>query len=204
MEVLPALTELGCDEIRDEVIRDFYDNRILIINDEISDWLLESVILNIIKWNNEDKDIPIEKRHPIKIYIDSEGGSCITMNNLVDVIRASETKIIGIAFSIVASAAFSVYIACHERIAWGHSSFLMHESSRSLSNSASRMRNWMDFMDDLDEIDRQLVLERTSITEEEYESRRKDEFLFFTPEAVKLNIVDKVIGENGCTIYDIL
>jgi len=204
MDFLSTLTDMGNDEIRDEVIRDFYDNRILLINDEISDWLLESVILNIIKWNDEDKDIPVEKRHPIRIYIDSEGGSCITMNNLVDVIRSSQTKVIGVAFSIVASAAFSVYIACHERYAWKHSSFLMHESSRSLSNSASRMRNWMDFMDDLDEIDRQLVLERTNITEDEYEERRKDEFLFFSPEAAKMGIVDKIIGEDGCTIYDIL
>ena len=72
---LPLLSSMGNQpgsEIQEEILRSFHDNRTLVINDEISDWLLEEVILHIIYWNLQDKDIPVEKRKPITIFIDSE------------------------------------------------------------------------------------------------------------------------------------
>lgn len=196
MDFLSMIEKTGNEEIRNEIIQKFYDDRIIVINSDIGEWLLEDVILHIINWNMEDRDIPLEKRKDIILVIDSEGGSVFSSNNLVDVIRSSKTKITAVGCSMVASAAFSIFIACHKRYAFKHTSFLMHESSRQLANSAGKMRDWMDFLDELDDVDKQLVIERTNVTEEEYEKFKRNEVLFFSNEAVERGVVDGIIGED--------
>ena len=59
----------GVDELVADIIKSNYDNRRLIINDEINNNLLESICLYILKYNQEDKDVPEDKRKPIWICI---------------------------------------------------------------------------------------------------------------------------------------
>ena len=51
--------------LEEEQIRENLEKRILVLNDEISVSILEKCSLYIIKWNTEDKDLPVEKRKPI-------------------------------------------------------------------------------------------------------------------------------------------
>lgn len=184
----------GNNEITEEVIKEFYDNRTILINDEISDWILDDIIMSILLWNKDDKNIPVEKRDPIRIIIDSEGGSVFAANNLIDVIKCSKTPIHAIGMSMVASAAYSIFICCHERYSFEHTTFLQHDGSKSVSSSGSKARDFMNFLDRLDELDKQLTLENTNITEEEYDKRVRDEQFFFADEAKEKGIVDYIIG----------
>ena len=87
-----------------------YDNRIIWIDDEITEMTLEYAKM-IMQWNFEDKqnNIPIEERKPIKILFFSPGGSLEVNNSLVDTITLSETKVIGINVGVAASSGCFIY-----------------------------------------------------------------------------------------------
>ena len=93
MDLKSILDTTNDNTFFDEVIRDYYDNRILILNNEIDENLIEDCIIYILKWNQCDKGLPIENRKPITIYINSGGGDSIIAMQLVDVIKASMTPI---------------------------------------------------------------------------------------------------------------
>ena len=66
------------------------NNREIFINYDID----ESIILYnyyIKEWNREDKDIPIEERNPIKIYINTDGGCLASILSFLDFIKLSKT-----------------------------------------------------------------------------------------------------------------
>lgn len=203
MDVLSTLTNTGIDDLRDEVIKDFYDDRVLVINGDISDYLLEDIILHILRFNVEDRDVPPEKRKRCLIICDSEGGSVFTANNLIDVIRSSKTPVYALGMSIVASAALSIFINCHKRYGFKHTTYLQHDGSKNVSSSGSKARDFMNFLDRLDELDKQRTLEMTNITEEEYDNAVRDEQFFFSDEGKAKGIVDYIIGED-CDLDDIL
>lgn len=50
------------DDIYNEIIKNHLNDRRIIINQEITDDLLENVCLMILKWNSEDKNLPVDKR----------------------------------------------------------------------------------------------------------------------------------------------
>ena len=64
------IDEMGSD-IYDELMKYYSDKRVLIINKDIDVTVIESYAIRIMRWNNEDKNIPVELRHPITILIHS-------------------------------------------------------------------------------------------------------------------------------------
>ena len=83
----------GVDELVADIIKSNYDNRRLIINDEINNNLLESICLYILKYNQEDKDVPEDKRKPIWIILNSVGGVVNFGMGLIDCIKHSITPV---------------------------------------------------------------------------------------------------------------
>ena len=109
------------DDLYNEIIRDNLENRVLVLNEEINESLLENYILHILKWNREDRDIPVDKRKTITVYINSPGGSSFDGFSLVDVIMSSTTPIRGICFGLAASMGYHILLACHERVGFKNS-----------------------------------------------------------------------------------
>ena len=72
---------------------DIEDNeqRRIYLNCEIDESIVDSAVYHILRYNRLDKDIPIEDRIPIKIYINSPGGSVADGYALIDAIRLSKT-----------------------------------------------------------------------------------------------------------------
>lgn len=193
----------GNDDLYTEIIKENLEQRILVLNDEINDAILENYILYIIKWNREDQDLPIEKRKPITIYINSPGGSSMDGFNLCDVIMQSKTPVRGICFALAASMGYHIYLACHDRIAWKNSIFLQHDGEVCVSNSRSKAKDTMKFFDSMEERTKQYVLERTKMTEEFYDKIYEQEYWMYADEAKELGVVDKIIGLD-CTLDDVL
>lgn len=65
------------DDIYTEIIKNNLNDRRIVINQEITDDLLENVCLMILKWNTEDKNLPTDKRKKVFIYVNSDGGDCV-------------------------------------------------------------------------------------------------------------------------------
>ena len=195
MEVLQGeLCTFEDNELNKEVENLLYDDRTLILDKELNTKLLRDVILHIVQWNKEDIDIPREKRKPIKLVIDSEGGNVICTLNLIDVIKSSATPVHGVAFSLAASAAAYVLIACDKRFAFKHSTILLHDGTQAVYHTANKAKDTMRYYDKLDNISKNLVVSNTNIGEEEYENNKDREQYFFAEEAKEKGIIDSIIS----------
>ena len=182
------------NEFNDEVASLLYNDRIIVLDKDIDPDILQDIVLHIVQWNRDDKDLPKEKRRKIRLIIDSDGGSTIAANNLIDVMQVSKTPIIGIAFSIAASAASSILIACDERYAFKHTVVLLHDGSIAIGATGNKAKQTMAFLDRVDEVDKELVLSKTNITEEEFEANKEKEQYMFADEAKEKGIIDGIIG----------
>ena len=201
MEILQALA--STNDLYTELMRENLEKRILVFNDGVDENVVENYILYILKWNTEDKDLPIEKRQPITIYLSCPGGNCFDGFNMVDVIMNSKTPVRGVVFSLAASMGYHILLACHERIAFKNSVLLQHDGQVGIQNSTSKARDTMRFFDSMEARTKDYVLAHTAMTEEFYDKIYDQEYYMYADEAKKLGCIDKIIGED-CDIDEIL
>lgn len=202
-ELLTALATGSDDSLFEELRREYIDNRILVINEDITDCIIDDYITYILKWNRDDLDVPAEKRKKIKLYINSAGGDAIAAFNLIDVIMQSKTPIMGVGMSLVASAAYYIFIACHDRVTFRNTILLQHDGTVNIQNSGNKAKDTMRFIEDMDRRTKQFVLDHTKISSEFYDEKDDQEYYMFPQEAKELGCIDKIIGEN-CDIDYIL
>lgn len=148
-------------------------------------------------WNAYDdkKNIPAEKRTPIKIYIDSCGGSLTDTLTIIDAIKLSKTPVWTICLGTAYSGGFFTFICGHKRIAYPHASFLFHEGSTSTGGTSGQFENYTSFYKkQLDQL-KELVLENTKITEEEYISIKRDDIWYDTKEGIEKGFIDEIAKE---------
>lgn len=189
------------DSIYEETIKNYLNDRKIILNRDIDGSVLEDVILHIIRWNKEDKDLPVDKRKKIFLYLASDGGDVIAGNSLISAIEQSETPVVGVVFSMAASMASAIFIACHERIAFKTSVILIHDGTQGVYSSANKAKDVMKFYEKLDNLNKDLIVSRTFITEEEFEENKDRERYFLAEEAKEKGIVDKIIGVDADMSY---
>ena len=148
-------------------------------------------------WNKVDNEcnIPIEERQPIKIYINSPGGSLTGSFTCIDSIAMSKTPIWTIATGCAYSGGFFIFISGHKRFAYPTSSFLYHEGSAGNSGTASQFANFAAFYKkQLGQL-KDVVLKYTKIDEKMYKEIQKDDFWLTAEEALKLGVCDEITKE---------
>ena len=148
-------------------------------------------------WNqyDEDHNIPVNERKPIKIYIDSCGGSLSDTLTIIDAIKMSKTPIYTICIGTAYSGGFFTFITGHKRIAYPHASFLFHEGSTSTGGTSGQFENYTAFYKkQLDQL-KDIVLTHTSISEEEYSKIRRDDIWYDAKEGIEKSFVDEIAKE---------
>lgn len=145
-------------------------------------------------WNkiDEEANIPVEERTPIKIYINSNGGVLDSTLTLIDSISLSKTPVWTINIGCAYSGGFFIFISGHKRIAYPNSSFLFHEGSTGVSGNADRFDNFTDFYKKQREILKKITLKNTKITEEEYAAHKNEDWWLFVDEAIEKGIADEI------------
>jgi len=145
-------------------------------------------------WNQYDKEhnIPVGERKPIKIYIDSCGGSLADTFTIIDSIKLSETPVWTIAMGCAYSGGFFSFISGHKRFAYPHASFLFHEGSTQNGGTSSQFENYTAFYKKLLNQLKEITLENTNITEEEYNEIHKDDVWYTVSEGVEKGFIDEV------------
>ena len=148
-------------------------------------------------WNKVDaeNETPIEDREPIKLYIDSPGGSLLSTFTIIDSIQLSKTPVWTINVGTAYSGGFFTFICGDRRIAYPHSSFLYHEGSAGTEGTANQFENFAAFYKRRLEQLKQIVLEKTKISEEKYTAIQKDDFWMSAEDALELGCVD-IIADN--------
>ena len=171
-------------------------NRIMYLGD-ITEGVGSAMDSMIRFWNYEDNknDIPIEERQPIKIYIDSNGGSLVDTFTMIDSISMSKTPVYTICTGSAYSGGFFTFIAGHKRFAYPLSSFLYHEGSTGNAGDAGKFSNFAAFYEKVLKQLKDITIKYTKITEEEYEKHIKDDWWFTADEALKYGICDEISKE---------
>lgn len=174
-------------------------SRKLYLNGGIDLCAIEDIVKHIIRYNVEDKDIPVEERKPIKLYITSHGGDQYSGFELIDIIENSKTPVYTINLGYQFSMGFLIGLSGHKRFATKHAKFLWHDGTSGTLNSTTKVRDEIEFQNRNEERIRQFVLEHTKIDPELYDSKLRVEWYMFADEAKELGVVDYIVGID----YDI-
>ena len=148
-------------------------------------------------WNSVDNEAgtPVEERKPIKIFLHSPGGFLTSTFTMIDAIKMSKTPVYTIAMGETYSGGFFTFLAGHKKFAYPHASFLYHEGATANGGDANKFRNFAKFYEVQLEQLRQVVLDNSSISEEEYEKHIKDDWWLTAQEAVEYGIADEILTE---------
>ena len=193
------------DENKDKELKTFdqlieyyqsYNDRNLIIGD-ITPELAIAVDSIVRFWNKLDNEnnVEIKDRQPIKLYIHSPGGYLTSAFSIIDTIKLSTTPIYTIAIGDVYSGGFFIFLAGDLKFTYPHASFLYHEGATTTGGDANKFRNFAKFYEVQLEQLKQIVLKNSNITEEEYEKHIKDDWWLTAEEAVSFGIADEILTE---------
>ena len=169
-------------------------DRVLWIEGEINDALFELSKL-ILGYNKEDKNIPVEGRKPIKIFINSPGGDLDSTLAFIGLMNISKTPIWTINACWAYSAAGLILMAGHKRYALPNTECLIHSGSGQLGGSyeqtAEQMKNYKYLVDKM----RDFILSRTKIDQKLFKKQSSKDWYIYTDEMLSLGIVDEVVND---------
>ncbi len=173
------------------------EHRLFFIYGEINERTCSEIAYTIALINLEDEkkdNSKNSKRKPIRIFINSYGGSAYDMWILVDTIMSSTTPVYTYCCGYAMSAAFIVFLAGHRRFMSPHATLMYHQLN---SCRTGKYQDLVDGREQADQFNKMLeryVVGQTTLSEEYlYEIREKKQDKYFTvEEAVKYCIVDEI------------
>lgn len=177
--------------------------RRLFLDEEVNNDTVRPIVKAILRYNREDKDIPIEERQPILLYLNTVGGEVDSGYELMDIIVESKTPVYIINTGYCYSMGFMIYIAGDKRFATRNAKFLLHDGTTIVGDSSSKARDRMNFNDRIEARLRDAVLTWTKISKDEYDEHSRTEWYMFSDEAKSLGIVDAIVGVD-CDIDSII
>jgi ATP-dependent Clp protease protease subunit len=172
-----------------------FTERTIYITDEIKPALANSIFEIIRFWNKVDNEdeIPIEERNPINIYINTPGGDIDAVFSIISSIKASKTPVHTITIGTGYSGGFFIGICGHKRFGLAHTSYLFHEGAAMDGGDAHKFLQRMEFYKLQLARLKQITLDNTHITNDEYEAHRKDDWFMDPHDAIKYGVIDEII-----------
>ena len=166
------------------------ENNTIIINQEISECLVEYAIIPLM---NLDAD---ENVKHIDILLNTVGGDIYTGFSMVSVLENLKTdttiRIIGMAASMGGLIAMAknphIKVVCDK---W--SVGLIHSGSQYMEGSAHAVKDTFKFSERYEEKIKAYILSHTNITEEMYKEIERQEFWMDADDMLKYGIVDEII-----------
>lgn len=168
--------------------------REIVWNDIIEDGLID-VSLYIMKWNKEDKGTPVEERKPIKIFINSDGGSVNATLFTADVISLSKTPVITIGMGRAYSSGGLLLMAGHKRYIFETTSILIHDGSTGALGDTGKVLDNLEFTKESENRTCNFILKHTKISRELMERNYRRDWFMFSEDAIKYGIADKIITD---------
>jgi len=176
---------------------DFYNRqsrRHIFLNDIIDDGLVE-YSYQIIQWNLEDKGKSQEERIPIKIFVNSDGGSLNAVMNFINIIQLSKTKVITIGMGKCYSSGGLLLMSAKERLIFPDTSCLIHDGSTGAYGDTGKVIDNLEFTQKLEEKIKKYILSNTKIPNEQYEKNYRRDWWLFAEECIELGIADRIITD---------
>jgi len=191
------------DDIYQQIVKKYFNDRCLILNQEVDDSTVENMVLSIFQWNKEDKNLPVENRKKIHIFLNSEGGDVLAGNLILSAIKMSKTPVVTVGLGLCASMAGYILAAGTERYCFPNTIILYHDGETGYVSSGNKGKDIQNFYNKLADYNSNFMIENTNMTKEFLEDIKDREYYMFPDEAKEHGIVDKIIGTD-CDIDEIL
>lgn len=187
--------------------------REIVINEDITDVLIEKAILQVMNINRYDDQMEAQvvdyKREPIKILINTGGGELDAALSLCSTMEMSKTPIHTVALGKACSAGFLILICGHVRYAQQYSRLMYHTGSSGYIGVITDILEHGDYLESLNDMIHGIVLNHTDITEEQLDDvfMRKADWYLTIGEALELGVIDGIYGmelpdedyDEGCS-----
>lgn len=194
-------------EYSDQFAFENEENRSLWLNREIDDEALDDIVYSILRYNRLDNadNIPANQRIPIKLYINSPGGSVSCGFSIIDAISTSMTPVYTINVGYAYSMAFVIFLAGHCRFAMPNSTFLMHDGSTGIFwDSSAKVADRINFeQNQIEARTKDFIISNTNIDSETYDDKYRTEYYFYAQEGQEIGVVDYIIGTD-CGLNEVL
>lgn len=168
------------------------ESRIHYIDFEIDLCVLD-IQRQIILYNLEDKDVPIEERKPIKILIDSPGGLLSETMSLAYAIKMSKTPVWTFNMADAYSGAAVLLMSGHKRFAMPNSIAMIHTGESGLGGTYEQVeaqsKKYQKQIADMGTF----ILNNTSIDQKLYKKNKAKDWYMDSNEQVSYGLVDEII-----------
>lgn len=170
----------------------FLHERKMFLEEDVGFPIMDMIKL-VMRWNQEDKDIPVEQRKPITIYIMSDGGYMSYMWAMLDAMLTSKTPIITVNLGVAASAASLIFLAGSKRLMMPTATVIIHEGSTEVAGDANKVmdatRNYNKELAKMKEF----ILSRTSIPQRVLNKKAKDDWYIDAATSLEYGLCHKVV-----------
>lgn len=150
-------------------------------------------------WNIEDEELGklFPEREPIKIYINSLGGSLDAAITIMDSICMSRTPVYTFNIGTVQKESFLIYLAGHKRLAYSNATFMYTDSILNQNLESETQKDYgfyskENIIDTLAKNIRLFFLDRVGITEAQYNKHYKKDWWFNADDALKIHICNEI------------
>lgn len=170
----------------------FAHERKLFLEEDVGFPIMEMIKM-IMRWNNEDKDVPVEQRKPITIYIMSDGGYMCYMWAMLDAMLTSKTPIITVNLGLAASAASLIFLAGSTRYMMPTANVVIHEGSTELAGDANKVMDAIKNYDGELAKMKKFILSRSNIPPRVLNKKQKDDWYIDANTCLEYGVCHKVV-----------
>lgn len=178
----------------------FFNNRILTLDGEITDWDY-SIVKSIIQINMADSGIDVDKRKPIILLINSNGGLLDITNSILDTIEISKTPVWTVNMGNALSGGCMIFLAGERRFTTSNSWAMAHAGSGGIQGNYSETKEAQKVWDAQVKRMGEYIMSRTGMDTKTYNKYKNkdwylnaDQQLDFGFATERLESIDQIIG----------
>lgn len=175
--------------------------RNLFLSQQVNQDSINSITKSIVEITEHDMELKklfssqdlIYNPKPIKLYIDSYGGSVYQCLGLLGIMQTNKIPIHTIVTGCAMSCGFLISISGHKRFGYKNSTYLYHQVSSSKSGTIKDLEEEIIETKRLQKIIEKITLNRTKITKKRLKDIYKTKYDWFmdTTEALELGVIDE-------------
>ncbi len=167
-------------------------NRTIIINNQITSDIVESVMIPLLEMDNDGTGIPIT------ILLSTVGGSLfdgITLCDIIDNLKTPTTiKVMTYAYSMGGIILMSGYNNPNvKKVCYKHSTALLHSGSTYLEGNSSSVKDQFHFNQEFEEKIKNFTLTHSKISEEEYNKMERYEWYMSSETMLDKGLVQEIL-----------
>lgn len=189
-----------CNEFKgtsllDRIYLENLKERRIILNEDIMPSVMDTVAMQIKRFNFEDEGKPIEERKPIELHINSYGGSVYDGFGIVNAIVTSKTPVHAYCDGYAMSMGLAIFAAAHKRFAAPYSTFMYHEISTMVYGKNEEIERVTVENKRLQKMYDSLILKNSNLTQKQLDSKRKQlkDWYFGAEDAKSFGLVHEIL-----------